>query len=785
MLHNVDIVDNLRGLARAKSRNYETKTVHPNLVSEYTEKGWTVTKEQLRSVKLTRKKTHSDYLEDRVWSLLYRMGFTHLSGERGAKLLLNPKEPDGPKQQIDVVGFDEDVALAVECKSAETYGKRPQFQEELGKIALIRERFSNTINTQYTAEHKREVVLAMFLSNISLSDNDLEKARQAKVVIFDDQDLKYYESLVSQLGPAAKYQFFSDMLPNKEVPGLRIRVPAVRTKMGGTNCYSFCISPEYLLKISFVSHRAKGKASDVDTYQRMIRKSRLVKIREYITDDGIFPTNIVINLEKKHLQFERAHQETDDYVSLGSGTLGWLEIRPTYKSAWVIDGQHRLFAYSGHPNASASLLSVLAFEGLLPSKQAKLFIDINAEQKKVKKSLLNELYAKLHWDAEEPAIVVRAIVSRSVQELDEDPGSPFYRRIQTSDEAKSPTQCVSLSGLYGAIEKKGFHIVKEKHGHVVEYGPLWAGDREETLKRTTFILNGWFNLIRSGAPDWWDKGSAEGGGLSMNDSVVACINVLRSVLDHLDAGGAKLIHLDNDDLLQCISRYGEALGEYFGSLNGEERRQYRSLRAIQGQTTRTRRCQEGIRTRIPDFNPTGLDDWLTLQKAETNRRAKEITDRLEVMLKNLIVEDLRREFGPDESQWWLLGIPKTVRLKVTQRYEDDDGKRGDKESYFDLLDYRKIATSHWDLFRPLLSYGNKSAKDAGTQWLEFVNEQRNLVAHPSSGAAVPLDVLDQLQAYEEWLNSQSKKTSSESQLEDTTNPSIEPVGSEESDSNHV
>ncbi len=571
------------------------------------------------------------------------------------------------------------------------------------------------------------------------------------------------------------------MLPNKEVPGLRIRVPAVRTKMGGTNCYSFCISTEYLLKISFVSHRAKGKASDVDTYQRMLRKSRLAKIRDYITNDGIFPTNIVITLEKRHLQFKRVHQETDDYVSAGSGTLGWLEIRPTYKSAWIIDGQHRLFAYSGHEDASTSLLSVLAFEGLLPSKQAKLFIDINAEQKKVKKSLLNELYAKLHWDAEEPAIVVRAIVSRSVQELDEDPGSPFYNRIQTSDETKSPTQCVSLSGLYGAIEKRGFHIVKEKHGHVVEYGPLWAGDREETLKRTTFILNGWFNLIRNGAADWWDKGSGEGGGLAMNDGVVACINVLRSVLDHLDASGHKLIHLDNDDLLECISRYGEALGQHFRSLNDDERKQFRSLRGIQGQTTRTRRCQEGIRSRILDFNPAGLDDWLNLQKAETNRRAKEILDRIELMLKNLIVDELRREFGPDESQWWLMGVPKAVRLKVIERYEDDDGKRGGRECYFDLLDYRKIAISRWDLFRPLLAYGKKSGKEASTQWLEFVNEQRKLVAHPSSGASVSLDVLDQLQGYEEWLNSQSRNTSPESQVEDAPTPSIEPVGSEGSD----
>ena len=125
---------------------------------------------------------------------------------------------------------------------------------------------------------------------------------------FDDHDLGYYENLVSHIGPAAKYQLLADMLPGKAVPGLALRVLAIRTRMGGFRCYTFSISPEYLLKISYVSHRSKGKASDVSTYQRMLNKTRLNSIRLYITDDGIFPTNIVINIDKNRLQFERIHR---------------------------------------------------------------------------------------------------------------------------------------------------------------------------------------------------------------------------------------------------------------------------------------------------------------------------------------------------------------------------------------------------------------------------------------------------------------------------------------------
>jgi len=90
------------------------------------------------------------------------------------------------------------------------------------------------------------------------------------------KDLEYYEKLTAHIGPAAKYQFFADMLPGKSVPGLAIRVPCVRTRIGAFNCYTFPISPEYLLKIfRNVSHRSKGKASDVHTYQRMLAKARV------------------------------------------------------------------------------------------------------------------------------------------------------------------------------------------------------------------------------------------------------------------------------------------------------------------------------------------------------------------------------------------------------------------------------------------------------------------------------------------------------------------------------
>lgn len=746
MLHNIAERETLRGLARARARTYETKTVHPLLVDEAVGEGWQIDKRNRKSVRLRRVKARGTLLEDRVWTLLYRTGFLNLSAAGGAKLLVNPKDRNGPTSQIDVVGIDDELALAIECKSSERYEKRPQFQKEIARHALLRDRFGNAVFKEFPAAQRRQLVLAMFLENVALSENDRARAKEENILLFDERDLTYYESLAGHLGPAAKYQLFADMLPGKAVPGLTLRVPAVRTKMGGTNCYTFSIPPSYLLKISYVSHRSKGKASDVHTYQRMLSKSRLNKIRQYISNQGIFPTNIVVNLEPKRLRFERIQQEDQE-----NGVLGWLEIRPAYKSAWIIDGQHRLFAYSGHDLAAKGRLAVLAFEGLPPSKQAGLFIDINAKQKSVKQSLLQELYAELHWDADEPEVRVRAIVSKAVQVLDADPESPLFQRIQTADAAKDEFRCITLTSVYGAIEKTEFHVAKEKKGHILEYGPLWAGDNDATLQRTVFILKHWLNAVRSKVPDWWDKGAGDGGGLAMNDGVTTCINVLRSVFQHQLEKGTKLVHLDSEDLFETLRRYAEALGDHFASFSDDGRKSFRDLRGIQGQTRRTRLCQQALRNRFRDFDPPGLDQFLRDEKAQTNIRAKEVIDRIETTLQSVVLDELKRECGVEEAEWWIVGVPKAVRLKVTQRHEEDDGRRGGKEYYFDLIDYRAIALANWPVFESVLGFGKSGNKEKRTAWMAFVNEKRKIVSHPSAAVAISIEELAQLQEYEKLL----------------------------------
>jgi DGQHR domain-containing protein len=425
------------------SKAHDFKTVKPQLVPECLAEGWEVSRSSKLSCRMKRPKTRSVLLEDRVWTLLYRMGFGHLSGQGGGKLTDTACDP-AVLNQLDAVGLDDEVAIAVECKSSVKTKAPKDFQKDLAKLAILKQPFAQSVHEAFPLrDNVRRVPVMMFFTwGLTISQADKDRAKTQQVVLFDERDLEYYEQLVQHLGQAAKYQFFADMLPHRKVSGLQASIPALAAKMGGKHaCYTFSIKPDYLLKIAYVSHRAKGKATDVDTYQRMIKKTRLKKIRKYIDENGMFPTNIVISLDAGVAQFEpRAGGDSEEGAEYGT-----LKLKPTYRAAWIIDGQHRLFAYSGHPKASTSYLTVLAFDNLPASDQAQLFIDINHEQKSVKTGLLQELFAELNWNSDEDDILVRAIASKAIQALGMQGDSPFCERILLTDDRRT-----SLGGRTGS-----------------------------------------------------------------------------------------------------------------------------------------------------------------------------------------------------------------------------------------------------------------------------------------------------------------------------------------------
>jgi DNA sulfur modification protein DndB len=757
ILSNVLSRADLVGLMRQKSRPYDRRAVDSRDLDGYLADGWAISTRGKRSVGIVRPKRHDVLLEDRVWMLLWRMLFPRLSGPGGAIVTINPGGERRVTNQVDVLGLDDELCLAIECKSAITRGRRPSFQEELAKHAAAREHLQSGVSARSRNGAKRSAVLALWTQNAVLSRSDKERAKDQNIVLLDEGDLEYYETLVHQLGPAARYQFLAELIPGKAIPGLGIRVPALQSKMGAHTCYTFSVAPEYLLKIAYVSHRTP-RDSDVATYQRMLARTRLQKIANYICSgpDAMFPTNIVINLEKPEkgrrgsgAQFEKARQEE----GAEGATLGWLTLRPAYKSAWVIDGQHRLYAYSyaGPEAAAKGRLSVLAFVGLPGSVQQKLFVEINAEQKSVKRNLLQELYADLHRGAGDPKNRIKSLISEAIQELDEDPDSAFFDRILLATSVKTDARCITLNSLFSALEKPGFYFSSVRENTIIDPGALWDKTDDSIIRRTTSTLNCWFGEIRLAVPAWWDAGAAEGGGLAMNDGVSIAVDVLRSVLDHLGNRRLKLADLAVKEIADCLAPWAKTLGDYFAAMTEEEKRQFRGLRGNQGHATGLRHAQSFIQQKFPEFQPDGLADFLEREKAGTNDTAISLINQIERLLSRVVVGVLQETLGAENDQWWYRGVPTTVRTAATERQEYDQNNRGAKERYLDLIDYDDIIQDNWPLLYKPLGGKQNDSKATRTAWISQANDIRKVAAHGSSATWVSFEQLNWLKDRLAWL----------------------------------
>lgn len=90
-------------------------------LQELEEEGWEYVKDYAdpKFVKVRKEKPYDEQFEDKVWLLLYQMGFTHLNKDRNFKMAYDFQNPNFT-QQIDVFAADEETILIVECKSAES-----------------------------------------------------------------------------------------------------------------------------------------------------------------------------------------------------------------------------------------------------------------------------------------------------------------------------------------------------------------------------------------------------------------------------------------------------------------------------------------------------------------------------------------------------------------------------------------------------------------------------------------------------------------------------------------
>lgn len=729
----------IKTLSRKKTTSFNFKTIHKADLDEEITKGWELSKEGNKSVKIKKQKTHDALLEDRVWCLFQKMGYPQINGE---KFNISFTRDDGSlgKKQIDVFACDEETAIIVECKSKDKRGRRT-LQKDLHETIFLQDYIRKTIFKHYNGKPLPKVVWVYATDNIIWSDPDVERATDGNIIIITENELQYFEAFLKHMGPAGKYQILSEFLKNQKIPGITdVKIPGIKGKIGNEVFYSFVTTPRALLKISFVNHQAFNHPDGKPAYQRMISSSRIKDIGKFIKAGGYFPTNILVNFINPPKFSPLSNKENTD----SNIKFGWIELPKKYRSAWIIDGQHRLYGYSNLEDKYLDQnLFVLGFEKMETRKEADLFITINHKQKSVPKSLLVSLLADIQMGADDPKIALRALASAVIRSLNSDNTSPFFRRFSLPGVPPEPSQNLTISEAFNGLNRSNL-LGKLLNGVIVP-GPFSAATDHATIARARRLINGYFEQLRQANQERWEVGRTAY--ICTNPGIRAHLTLISEIVKHLQyKRDIDFQTLKDQDIICYVTEIAQPVFDYVRDAKDEQISASFSRKFGEGGVKEYlfNMC-ELIKVKYDDFGSDEFRDYLERKDDDRVSEADHLIINLTNDVTNHVISVLKKIHGTHhmpsgDPAYWELGIEsRSAKDKAYKKQQEDPPgqKRLPREAYLDILDIKDIIqqTNNWMHFEPVFNIpleGEKKGKKYYTSWLARFNELRRIPAHKNA-----------------------------------------------------
>jgi len=732
----------------AKASPYAQMTAKPGAKDRLESEGWEFVPSKLRkSIRMRKPKTHFDAFEDRVWALLARLRFAYLNQNNRFGLEYIP----GVTKRIDVFAYDEEAALIVECKSLATRSGA-NYQKEINELIGIKDGLRQAV---YKLVGSKPKVAFIFATNKAvLSQNDRIRLAEGAIVHLTETNIEYWEQLANYLGPAAKYQFFGKLFAGQEIPNLPSRVPAIKGKMSsGHSFYSFSIEPSFLLRIGYILHRTDSDIEASEAYQRLVSKKRLQDIGKYIDRGGYFPNSIIVNIEtsrNRKLKFDYANPIDHDSAT----SLGVLHLPKAYRSAFIIDGQHRLYGYSCSRSKSHHTIPVVAFVNLPTAEQARIFVDINHQQKSVPTNLLRSIMADFNWNSEDSGAAISALKTRLLSRMNFNDASPFFKRIILAEEKSTDTRCLTLETIikWGLSSTTGF-FGRVKGKRLIKNGYLTCGDYIETLDKSTIFFSNCFDFVRSELPDQWNAGSGEGGFISMNVGVAATLRTIDRLLDYL----VRVKRLEPEDLTgeqlaDQVKPYLLPVVEFVKGLDKDALKKLRSYFGSGAPEKVTMEFLNTIHAEFGGFNPDGLAQWIKEHTGQYNMPSYELGHNyIEPLIHEFVIATLRKEYG--EKAWWSEGVPKDIQKECSDARIDSGSTEPDWH-FLSTIHYRSIISKNWGLLGECFTPPDMHnvSKERKLSWLVRLNGLRQKYSHPQRDIITEEEYNHLRQLYE-WLES--------------------------------
>lgn len=714
----------------------ERRIALPELIEE----GW----EEYKSYKnnkfvgVRKNKKFDEVFEDRVWCLFARLGFTYMNKDRYFEMSYDYQNPN-ITQQIDVFAADDETVILVECKASETI-KDGVFKKPLEAFHGQMDGLRREAQQRFP---KAKVKFIWATQNFIVSPADQAKMKEWDIIHFSDSVINYYYELVKHLGSCARYQLLGNLFANQEIRNMDDRIPAIQGEMGGHKYYSFSIEPERLLKIGYVLHRNEANKNMMPTYQRLIKKKRLSEVRKFINEGGYFPNSLIISIDSggRGLQFDFSGMKVEGSHS----RIGVLHLPKRYRSAYIIDGQHRLYGYSDSEYALTNSIPVVAFVDLDRQEQIKLFMDINENQKAVPKSLRVTLNADMLWDSANYEEQRQALRSKIAQMFGEEETSPLLGRVVIGEDETSPIKCITVTAIQAALKKCNFITQFGKKNTIVKDGTFDIGTNQGTCDLLYPFLEGCLRYVKDGAIDEWERGENNDGILTMNRGVQGVIRVVNDIVNHLvEKKEIAPKQQKVDDLVKQVSFYLDPLIDYFNHLTPQERKELRTFFGGGADVRFWRAFQRQISSVRSDFNPEGLKEYWENEAKTYNADSMVYLREIKVWVKHTVQESLSQKYG---DNWEIKGLPKQIYKRAKgladeKNYDNvTSGNGAEPVSVWDCVtmkECKEIVTvgGHWtELFESRLTRpgdekmpGGKAAK---TKWIEQVEVLQNKLNNPS------------------------------------------------------
>ena len=444
---------------------------------------------------------------------------------------------DAEFTEVDVCAIRKDKMFLVECKSGNLKNKQTELQRKFQLISAIKSKSITKIkctNSKIILSKLGDidnVFLGYCLGDKSTYNNHKRSLESKKILVWGSEAVAYFDVVSKTLGSLTQNEIIYREFKVEDTCIRRRCMPAVKFKQGSLTLYLFALTASDLLRIAYVSRR--GTRRD-ESYQRIISLDRLDSLSRFIKESKrLVMANPII------LAFDPDVYGPVKYED------GKIEFTDTVCSAWVVDGQHRIFAFrdidlGSHKYEQFNIeIPVVVLEGSNTEVQSETFVNINYYQKKIDSLLIYDLAAHFKYPRNE--LVWPSLLTMKLNEAGVLRGLIKTKEIERKKpgERKKPLRMTNFVRII-LDELLGYCSNTDKYdGPLFTLCPFKKNTKVTTTKNKiafdthSSMLQSYFAAIKSlikSDNDWRD--AAESRGFLTSSAIKALLLVLATILRH-------------------------------------------------------------------------------------------------------------------------------------------------------------------------------------------------------------------------------------------------------------